>query len=218
MSYDTMDHVGWVEHNIAAHKRRKPLALDRRRAAEGIGWFAAPDKLNPFQRQVITILGIVGRGIYNAPINWATFEWRHADIINLTWRHEMATFDGSELTDLVMLCHEARIRAGISPAGRYLRLGFHPRDAGRGTARSHPDLVERIGWFANRFGDDHPVMYRQRRFAEWGADRVVWPAGMFGWRYDRLRYVPRRDITPTDTTAEPCGARHRWPVMRDRRF
>lgn len=187
-----MDHVGWIEQNIAAQKRIAPNASDRHSAAEGKGWWAAPDSLNPFQRQVFTILGIIGRGIYNAPINWGTVEWRHSDTVSLTWRHELATFDGSELSDLVLLCHEARIRAAISPAGRYLRLDFHHREAGGGTGSRHPDLAERIVRFAERFPDEHPIHYRHRRIAEWGADRAIWPSGMFSWRYRRRLLEERR--------------------------
>jgi len=218
VSYDNMDHVGWVESNIAAHKRRKPPAADRRHADQGRGWWGAPDVLNPFQRQVVIIVGIIGRGIYNASINWTTVEWRHPDIISLTWRGELATHDGSELTDLILLAHEARIRVSVSPAGRYLRLDFHHREAAGILGSRHPDLAARIVQFAARFDDDHPVMYRHRRIAEWGDDRAIWPAGMFGWRYF-LRRRHARLALPIASDAMATTRRSDrdcWPAMRDR--
>lgn len=120
MSYDTMDHAGWVERNIA-YAKGNPSAADKRRAAQGKGWGAAPDTLNPFQRRAMTLLGIMGSGIYNAPITWETVEWRPSSI-RLTWRWEMSTFDNRTLTDGVFLAHDAGMRMAIQPAGRFLRI------------------------------------------------------------------------------------------------
>lgn len=122
MRYDNMDHAGWVERNIAAAKGDLSAA-DKRRAAQGRGWGAAPDTLNPFQRRAFTLLGIMGSGIYNAPITWETVEWRPHSIW-LTWQGELSTVDWRSLTDGVFLAHAAGIRMAIQPAGRALRIGL----------------------------------------------------------------------------------------------
>jgi hypothetical protein len=161
MSYINMDHAGWVESNIAAYKRQKPTARDRRHAAEHRGWFAAPDQLNPFQRRAFTILGIVGGGIYNAPIGWDGLTWDSRYII-CSWRKGFGTFDFSDLTRFVFLCHEARIRGHIGPSGPgLLEVALHERAAAGGMATRHPNLDEVYLEWRQLFPAGHSVIYRE---------------------------------------------------------
>lgn len=154
-----MDHAGWVESNIAASKRQKPTARDRRYAAEHRGWHAAPDKLNPFQRRAFDILGIVGGGIYNAPIGWESLVW-HPKFIICSWRNTLGTFDFSNLTSFVFLCHEARIRGHIGWSGpRLLEVALHERAAIGPIRLRHPNLDEAISEFRSWFGAKHPINY-----------------------------------------------------------
>lgn len=160
MSYINMDHAGWVENSIAAHKKQKQTARDRRSMAEHKGWFAAPDQLNAFQRRAFDILGIVGNGIYNAPIAWDTVYWDQK-CITCAWFKGLGTFDFSELTRLVILCHHARIRGYVAPlAPRYLEITLHERQADGGMSRSHPNLFEALEAFEQEFPADHSIVYR----------------------------------------------------------
>jgi hypothetical protein len=152
-----MDHVAWMESNIAASKRQRPTAADRRREKEGRGWYAAPDTLNDFQRRAITILGIVGNGIYNAPISWDGACWDQRFII-VPWHGSLSTFDFTALSRFCFLCHEARIRGDISPkAFQYLTVSLHQRSDQGGMASRHPNLEEAVVAFRQEIGSNHPV-------------------------------------------------------------
>lgn len=160
MSYVNMDHAAWVESNIAASKRQKPTARDKRHAAEHRGWFAAPDKLTPFQRRAFDILGIVGNGIYNAPIGWDGLMW-HPRFIICSWRKGFGTFDFSELTRFVFLCHEARVRGHIGPSGPgLLEVALHERAAKGAYSQRHPGLQEAVNAWRDEFPVNHSIVYR----------------------------------------------------------
>jgi hypothetical protein len=166
MSYATMDHAGWVEQNAGYAKKQSP----KRRADNTKGWAAAPERLNEFQAKVMDILGMVAGGIYNAPIAWDAVQWTgwgHG--IAVPWRSGncFSTFDGSPLTRLVFLCHEARIRGEIrihSPG--YFLLCFWPRVAEGGIGERHPSLDEAVASFRAYLPDDHRVIYRQSASVE----------------------------------------------------
>lgn len=163
MSYDTMDHDGWLEENIAAARSLGQSAADKKRAAEGRGWFAAPDKLNDFQRRAFTILGIVGGGIYNAPIEWESVRWSHPRMLVLNWRNSMSTWDFSELTTAVLLAHDAAIRLSISPKMRWLEIMMHEREPhveGMRLSLGHPTLEQAVARHRARFPSHHHVHYR----------------------------------------------------------
>lgn len=154
-----MDHAGWLERNIAAHKQKKATAKERRLAVEHRGWHAAPDLLNDFQRRAVHILGIVGNGIYNAPITWSTVYWA-PDCLVVSWRAMLSTFDFSALTHFVLLCHEARIRGGIGPNGFCLEIMLSRRVPGDLVQSSHPNVDEMIAAWRAEFPADHPIAYR----------------------------------------------------------
>lgn len=156
-----MDHVGWVERNIAANKRQKATARDKRNAADHKGWFAAPDQLNPFQRRAFSILGIIGNGIYNAPISWDGVYWDKR-LIAVGWRNSLGTFDFTALTRFVFLCHEARIRGEISPKGfRHVEITLSERIATGANSQRHPGLQEAVNTWREEFPPDHMVVYRE---------------------------------------------------------
>ena len=48
-----MNHGDWVQMQIDAIQRRKPTPLDRRRAAAGRGWYAAPKTLMEKRRNFL---------------------------------------------------------------------------------------------------------------------------------------------------------------------
>jgi hypothetical protein len=164
MSYVTMDHAGWVERDIRASKKveQKDHPLKRPRDTTK-GYRAAPDTLSPFHRTVFNILGMVGGGIYNAPIAWDRIQWKGwAHGIAIPWKNDLATWDFNGLTKLVFLCHEARIRCEIRPNGFHgLLLCFWPRKAEGGMAERHPNLAEAVATFHDYLGENHSIVYRE---------------------------------------------------------
>ena len=153
-----MNHGDWVQMQIDAIQRRKPTPLDRRRADAGRGWYAAPKTLNAFHYRAFAILGVVGGGIYNAPLEWDSVEWRSGSLV-LKWRHDLATRDFQGLTDLVFLAHDAGIRVDIGPSMRNLQIMLHCRERPpEGTrVKGHPTLESAFAAHRARFPLDHPV-------------------------------------------------------------
>jgi len=166
MSYVNMDHAGWVQQNIAAAKPRATKGEKRKAAEHSKGWAAAPDELNEFQTRAINILGIVGGGIYNAPIAWDSVYWRPRTIA-CSWYKGFGTFDFSEMTRFVFLCHEARIRGHIGPlAPRYLTVTLTERDAEGEMNARHPNLDEALARWREEFPADHSIVYRAKAPSE----------------------------------------------------
>lgn len=162
-SYVNMDHAEWAQSNITTYKQsHKPTARQRRAATEHKGWFGAPETLNGFQRRAIDILGIVGGGIYNAPISWDTVVWSPRFVL-VSWRFKgLGTWDFMELTRFVFLCHEARIRGYISPqTPQHLQIALHERVHEGDISRRHPNLDEAIAAWRAEFRADHPIAYRE---------------------------------------------------------
>lgn len=154
-TYVNFDHAGWVENHNASmnsiyskRKRYKP----------------APEKLSDFQTKVINILGIVGKGIYNAPIGWESIDWDMSGDgkgMSVVWKYGLATFDYADLTMLVFLCHEARIRLSIEPAMRNLRLTFFQRQDDGSLWQRHPNLSQAVDGFRQWFPEYHLINYRK---------------------------------------------------------
>ena len=157
MSYISMDHAAWMESNLRA------LNVGERGRRKGPRR-EFPETLTPFQRRVIQIIGIVGGGIYNAPICDASrIEWDWGTGVSLTWKKDLATWDFNQLTWLVFLCHEARIRCDISAvAPRVMRLSFWPREVEGGTSKRHPNLAEAVESFQKALPAEHNIRYENR--------------------------------------------------------
>ena len=159
--YVEMDHAGWVQKHLDAVRQHKPTAAQRRAASESKGDFAAPEQLNAFHKRAFDILGIVGGGIYNAPISWGAVYWAPRQII-VPWRFNnvFGTFDFSGLTVFVFLCHEARIRGYLesgAPGG--LKIWLSERSHEGGVSQRHPSLDEALADFRRWFPVDHPTTY-----------------------------------------------------------
>jgi hypothetical protein len=145
MSYAHMDHAAWVESNNAAANS----LYAKRRAHK-----PAPEKLSPFQAKVMDICGMVGGGIYNAPINWEKVEWGVSErwpMMIVPWRDgRMSTFDFYPLTMLVLLCHEARIRCEIrAKCAGHFELMFSQRMHEGGWPPATPTSMRRWRHSAN---------------------------------------------------------------------
>lgn len=154
MSYNRMDHARWVEQNNAAANE----IYAKRRA-----YRPAPEKLTRFQAKVMDILGMVGGGIYNAPINWEKVGWSVGGRgLFVPWRDgRMSTFDFYALTNLVLLCHEARIRCEIrAKAAGHFEMSFFQRSHEDGLASRHPNIDEAVAAFREYLPADHRIVYR----------------------------------------------------------
>lgn len=106
-------------------------------------------KVSEFGCKVADILGQAYKGIYhiqkavlNKKVRWESDCW-----IEIVINRELSTYDGNELTVLVLLCHEQSIRLSVSGAAPgYLRLGFSPRKAtlNAPTWDRHPTIEQAI--------------------------------------------------------------------------
>lgn len=158
MSYAKMDHAAWAESN-----NRAANSIDKRRK----GYKPKPETLSPFQAIVMDICGMVGGGIYNAPINWDRVEWGRGiegdfQFMVVPWRDgRMATFDGNALTLLVLLCHEARIRCDVrAKANGHFELLFHKRADQGSFAQRHPSIDEAVTAFWQYLPADHRIRFQ----------------------------------------------------------
>lgn len=157
MSYVEMDHAGWVESNIASGRKMGKAKKDKN--GQPRGWHAAPEKLNRFQARAMDICGMVFGGIYNAPISWDLVDWAPGSL-HIPLRHsDFATFDSANLTRLVFLCHEARIRGSLAINGRGWMLSFFQRSHDGGMSERHPSLHEAVADQAKYLPADHRVRY-----------------------------------------------------------
>lgn len=133
-----MDHADWMQRHINASKS---------------GQFkmhpTTPESLSDFQKKVVDILGIVGGGIYNAPINHNKINWNYSGGVTVVWNgRDLATFDFDELSKLVFLCHAARIRCSICGCGpRMIRMSFWQRTPAGDIAQRHPNIAEAVDYF-----------------------------------------------------------------------
>ncbi len=152
MSYARMDHAKWVEDN-----NRATNSMNKHRKS----WRPFPEILTAFQAKVMDICGMVGGGIYNAPINWDRVDWNCGGGMFVPWRDgRMATFDFFPLTMLVFLCHEARIRGEITAKSNgHFELRFWPRGHEGSASVRHPNLEEAVEAFRQYLPADHRIIY-----------------------------------------------------------
>ncbi len=91
---------------------------------------AGEPKISPLGLLVADILGQVYRGIYHIDygITLTKPDWSDENFIEVNVPQGLATYDGNELTALVIEAHEAPVRLEINAGGpRRLKLGFSPR-------------------------------------------------------------------------------------------
>jgi hypothetical protein len=151
VSYFNMDHADWMQRHIdSGHEMKRKMHP------------STPQRLNEFQCKVVDIIGIVGGGIYNAPISLDKIDWAYGGTgIRLAWKgDQLATWDFNQLSLLVFLCHEARIRCSVEACGpRTLRLAFWQRKESGDMAVRHPDLAEAIASFQQALPQDSRIRF-----------------------------------------------------------
>jgi hypothetical protein len=112
-------------------------------------WLAQQGKVcSVFGSQVAEIVGTVYKGLYHIP-ETATHkrtEWDSEHWIEITVRDTLSTFDDSNLTQLVILCHDAAIRLEIKASStNYLKLCFSPRQHhAKSSWIKHPTMEDAI--------------------------------------------------------------------------
>jgi hypothetical protein len=109
-----------------------------------------------FGRRVADLLVEWQAGIYHLDTKaLKRVNWTDPRLITLTVRFiSYATFDGSYLTRLVFLAHDACIRVELEAVGpRCMRIWFHPRKRDGHLAERHPTLEEAV----TRWRECHPI-------------------------------------------------------------
>lgn len=162
MSYQHMDHARWMESNNQAINRVNAAKKRTKTPPPPL-----PEELSEFQKRVVDIVGIVGNGIYNAPIS-QKIDWNYGGRgVAVIWHREMSTWDFNQLTMLVFLCHEARIRCSIESAGpKMMRMCFFQRKDDGGMSVRHPNLDEAVADFRQYLPVEHRIIYRKSPAAE----------------------------------------------------
>jgi hypothetical protein len=98
--------------------------------------------VSAFGERVADLLGYVFKGLYHANREAQKTDWSDDTNITFTTRQTLSTYDFSDLTQLVVLCHDQKIRLEIQGAAPgYLRLHFSRRDKREGQFHErHPTL------------------------------------------------------------------------------
>lgn len=120
----------------------------------GAGWLRSNLErqgrtLSEFGAKVAEILGDLYLGIYHESkaVTHKRVNWSSEDYIDVVVSdNNFATFDGSYLTRLVVLCHDHCVRCEVQAATRgYLRLRFHPRHGRDGSMwERHPTMENAV--------------------------------------------------------------------------
>jgi hypothetical protein len=100
---------------------------------------------SPLGRVVANVLGYVGRGIYNAPINASGVDWTDPYCIRVVWSGDLANWDFPRLSLLWVECHRRMLRVSIEGcAPRRMRLTFHQRKTREGCTSTRLPNCEEI--------------------------------------------------------------------------
>jgi hypothetical protein len=122
---------------------------DTCRGYAGAGWIKAAQRkpMSEFGEKVADLLGDLFLGIYHIAddvrrADWTTDRWITLTIVGNSW----ATWDGSNLTRLVVLAHDRCIRVEMEAvAPRTMRLTFSPREGRNGpTYKRHPTMEQAV--------------------------------------------------------------------------
>lgn len=142
----------WLERHLEAVRSFEARRVARRRSPTAKRPLIS-ETLSPLGRAVADLLGLVWRGLYHLPDHAITYADWHDDLcvrIKLHRRY-VATWDGNELTMLVVAAHDMRLRVEIEASfGGALVLSFHARK------HRHGGSMERMPHL-----EDHVAMIRR---------------------------------------------------------
>lgn len=101
-------------------------------------------EISPLGREVADVLGQVWRGIYHLENQVRKVDWANKSWISVNIYGDLSTYDFSQLTELVILCHDRMLRLEINPCNfTILRLTFHQRKNRSGTMDERMPLMEK---------------------------------------------------------------------------
>jgi hypothetical protein len=113
----------------------------------GADWLQShwDEALSSFHTEVANILGQVFTGIYHIDHALKRELWRDHYVEVRLDGNRLATYDFSDLTTLVVLCHDRCIRLSVDPCTpKSIRLLFHQRQRDGGISQRHPAMEEHI--------------------------------------------------------------------------
>jgi hypothetical protein len=120
------------------------MSGDTDKGYAGAGWVkaAARKEMSEFGEEVADLLGDLFLGIYHIERDVWRADWSTPGHISLTIRgNSWATWDGENLTRLVVLAHDRCIRVEMEAAApRTMRLTFSPREREGPIWKRHPTL------------------------------------------------------------------------------
>ena len=123
MSYAHNEHYKWIEQNYNI-------------------------KCSELGKEVSNIIGFVGGGIYNSPVNHKKTDYTNPYFIEIIWRGSFSNYDFAKLTYLLIECFDRMIRIDIRPHSfSYLKLLFHKRktrDFNAGMSKRLPTIEHMI--------------------------------------------------------------------------
>ena len=110
-------------------------------------------KCSELGKTVANIIGFVGGGIYNCPVNHRKTDYTDKYYIKVHWRQYMSNWDFSGLSLLWIICHRRKVRVSISAvAPKILKLEFWQRRTRKGSMSERlPDCEEMIGMVDEMF-------------------------------------------------------------------
>lgn len=121
----------------------------------GADWLERQKKpMSDFGRTVADLAGDVALGIYHWQDAVMAADWSGPRSVILKGRWaEFATYDGSELTRLVVLAHDRHIRVAVHGHGMNgMALTFHKREREDDFAQRHPTMEDATRVMRETFG------------------------------------------------------------------
>ena len=116
---------------------------------DGADWLRSRGlTVSPFGERAAAVLAVAYRGIYHAPFTEAVLDPQSGTFdspryVEVRVWGELATYDGHELTRLVLAAHDGAVRVSIRPSSnRTLRIGLAARDRTGGLYYQHPTMEE----------------------------------------------------------------------------
>ena len=117
--------------------------------------------VSPFGALVADILGATFQGLYHIEREVLRAEWSDESRISIVLSSTawLATYDGCDLTSLVVLCHDACVRLEIAGTGRgQVRLVFYRRRGRAGSAwERHPTMEQAVELVRTHLLDARPL-------------------------------------------------------------
>lgn len=120
----------------------------------GADWLrsAGITKISPLGTRVANLLGHLFKGLYHIDTEAIKADWSSDHHIKVSFAGELATWDANQLTELVVMAHDAAIRVSVRPYGpRNLLLLFHPRKRNGGTFERHPSLEDHVSQLRSHY-------------------------------------------------------------------